>query len=125
MEQKLKKNSKNRKLIRACTDLSQHAQINFPFLDFFIFNFVTCKSSNTKICRSTFNSEDLNISDFMDLYEMAISKTSYLVDLMINLRYFSLTALYPDPNVIILLSDLLTVYDANNEGNCNYMGKQS
>ena len=60
---------------------SEHTQINFLFFEFLGFCiFVTCRSPNPKINKT----ENLNFSDFRNFYEVSISKTSNLVELMIK-----------------------------------------
>ena len=60
---------------------SEHTQINFLFFEFLGFCiFVTYRSPNTKINKT----ENLNFSDFRNFYEVSISKTSNLVELMIK-----------------------------------------
>ena len=58
---------------------SEHTQINFLFFFGFCI-FATCKSPNPKINKT----ENFNFSDFRNFYEVSISKTSNLVELMIK-----------------------------------------
>ena len=80
------KNSMNRKLIWACPERSEHAQINFLFIEFMGFGiFASCKSSNPKTPNS--KSSDFQIWRFWFL-DFFCFKTERLKSIISDLKMY-------------------------------------